>query len=246
MTAMVGTDLRVPRGSWLPVVCCALLSAATLVGGCARVVTGQARVGDLEPRPVRAIPVADLLIDPARFPARYPAAVLPPKDVDRVLGEIDGVAPGFEVTPPECAPLPVLAEQKAAAQGIDDESGDRLVVTVLRPVASVRARVAQLADCPSFTSASSADAGDESAVTVNLPPAPVVDADDSYAVDQTVTSQSAEATNTRTLTLVALVDDVQVTASWRGNAASGDPPDTTALDTLFTDAVLKVRREIPR
>ena len=159
---------------------------------------------------------------------------------------VDGVAPGFEVTPPECAPLPVLAAQKAAVQGIDGESGDRLVVTVLRPVASVRARVAQLADCPSFTSASSADASEESDVTVKLPPAPAVDADDSYAVDQTVTSPSADKPNTRTLTLVALVDDVQVTASWQGNAASGDPPDTTALDTLFTDAVLKVRPEIPR
>lgn len=243
---MVGTDLRVRRGSWLPVVCCALLAVATLVGGCARVVNGAARAGDLEPRPVRPIPIADLLIDPTRFPPQYPAAVLPPKDVDRVLGEIDGVAAGFEVTPPECAPLPVLAEQKAAVQGIDDGSGDRLVVTVLRPVASVRARVAQLAECPSFTSASSADAGEESDITVKLPPAPVVDADDSYAVDQTVTSQSADEPNTRTLTLVALVDDVQVTASWQGNGASGDPPDMAALDTLFTDAVLKVRREIPR
>ena len=80
-----------------------------------------------------------------------------------------------------------------------------------------------------------------SEVTVDLPPAPPVDADDSYAVDQTVTSESSEASDTRTLTLVALVDDVQVTTSWQQQGTSDTTPDTQALDTLFTDAVLKVR-----
>ena len=73
-----------------------------------------------------------------------------------------------------------------------------------------------------------------------------MDADDSYAVDQTVTSESSEESDTRTLTLVALVDDVRVTASWQQQGSSDDAPDTQALDTLFTDAVLKVRQEIPR
>ncbi|RDH75258.1 hypothetical protein DVS77_27845 [Mycolicibacterium moriokaense] len=164
-------------------------------------------------------------------------------DVDRVLGEIDGVAAGLEVTPPECVPLPVLAEQKAAAQGIDDESGARLIVTVSRPVPSVRARVTQLADCSSFTTAG---AGQVSEVTVELPPAPPVDADDTYAVDQTVTPESSGQTATRTLTLVALVQDVRVTASWQRQGAADESPDTESLDALFTDAVLKVRKQIPR
>ena len=243
---MVGTVLRVPRGCRLPAVCCAVLAVAALGGGCARVVTGTARAGDPPVRPARPIPVAELLIEPTRFPAQYPAAVLPPKDVDRVLGEIDGVPVGSEVTPPECAPLPVLADQRAAVQGIDDEGGARLIVTVVRPVSSVRARVAQLADCPSFTTTAGGEAGEVSKVTVDLPPAPPVDADDSYAVDQRVTPKSSRQPETTTLTLVALVDDVRVTASWQQDGSSDASPDTQALDTLFTDAVLKVRQEIPR
>ena len=240
---MVGTVLC---GSRLPVVCCAVLTAAVLVGGCARVVTGTARAGDPVVRPARPIPVADLLIEPTRFPTQYPAAALPPKDVDRVLGEIDGVPAGSEVTPPECAPLPMLTPEKAAVQGTDAERGSRLIVTVTRPVPSVRARVTQLTDCPSFTITADGEAGEVSEVTVDLPPAPPVDADDSYAVDQTVTAETSEEPDTRTLTLVALIDDVRVTASWQQHGSSDDEPDTQALDTLFTDAVLKVRQEIPR
>jgi hypothetical protein len=243
MTAMVGTVLR---GSRLPVACCVLLTAALLAGGCARAVTGTARAGDPPVRPVRPIPVADLLIEPSRFPTQYPAAVLSPKDVDRVFGEIDGVPAGSEVTPPECAPLPVLAQQTAAVLGTDDEGDSRLIVTVARPVPSVRARVAQLTDCPSFTSTAGGDAGAVSEVTVDLPPPPPVDADDSYAVDQTVTAESSEEPDTRTLTLVAVVDDVRVTASWQQDGSSDDAPGTQALDALFIDAVLKVRQEIPR
>lgn len=245
MTTMVGTVLRVPRGSGLPVVCASMLTAAALVGGCARVVTGTAGAGDPQPRPARPIAVADLLIEPTRFPPQYPAAVLPPKELDRVLLEIDGVPVGSEVTPPECAPLPVLAPQKAAVLGTDD-SGARLIVTLTRPVPSLRARAGQLAECPSFTSTTSGDAGVQSEVTVDLPPPPPVDADDSYAVDQAVTSESSGLLDSRTLTLVALVGDVQVTASWQQQGSSDAAPDTQALDTLFTDAVLKVRREIPR
>jgi hypothetical protein len=243
MTTMVGTVLR---GSRLSVAWCGVLTAAVLIGGCARVVTGTARAGDPQVAPARPIPVADLLIEPTRFPPQYPAAALPPEDVDRVLGEIDGVPAGSEVTPPECAPLPMLAQQKAAVQGTDDESGSRLIVTVIRPVPSVRARVTQLTDCPSFTSTAGADADEVSEVTVDLPPAPPVDADDSYAVDQTVTAVSAAEPDTRTLTLVALIEDVRVTASWQQHGSSDDTPDTQALDTLFTEAVLKVRQEIPR
>ena len=131
-------------------------------------------------------------------------------------------------------------------QGTDERSGARLTVTVIRPVPSVRARVAQLTECPSFTTAADGDDGVVSEVTVDLPPAPPVDADDSYAVDQTLTPESGGEPDTRTLTLVALVEDVQVTASWQRRGSSGDAPDTQALDTLFTDAVLKVRKQIPR
>ena len=158
MTAMVGTVLRDPRGSWLPVVCCAVLTAAALVGGCARAVTGTARAGDPEAGPARPIPVADLLIEPTRFPAQYPAAVLPPKDVDRVLREIDGVPAGSEVTPPECAPLPVLTPSSAAVQGTDDESGAASSSRSPGRCPRCAPGSTQLADCPSFTSTAGGDA----------------------------------------------------------------------------------------
>src|SRR3954453_1536181 len=155
MTAMAGMVLR---GSRLPIACCAALTVAVVVGGCAKVVAGTARADDPQVAPAGPILVADLLIEPSRFPEQYPATALRPKDVDRVLGEIDGVPAGSDVTPPECAPLPVLAEQRAAVQGTDDESGSRLIVTAARPVPSIRARVTQLTDCPTFTSTAGGDA----------------------------------------------------------------------------------------
>ena len=242
---MIGSVLRVRCGYRLPAACCAALTVVALVGGCDRSVAGSARPGDVATRQAQPISAADLLIEPKRFPARYPAAIVPRTDVDRVLSEIDGVATGSEVTPPQCAPLPVLAEQKAAVAGTDDDSGSRLIVTVIRPVASVRARVAQLEDCSSFTSTAAGEAGEVLTVAVDLPPPPPVDADDSYAVGQTVTSQSDNG-ETTTLTLVALIDDVQVTASWQQGGRSDTSPDTDSLDALFTAAVLKVRQEIPR
>ena len=72
-----------------------------------------------------------------------------------------------------------------------------------------------------------------------------MDADDSYAVDQTVTAGSSGSMR-RTLTLAAQIGDVRVSATWlhegTPEATPDVAPDTQALDTLFTDAVLKVRR----
>jgi hypothetical protein len=238
---MDGVPVRPAR---VRIVCCALLAVVALVGGCVRQVAGTATVDGPQPLGARPIPVADLLIEPTRFPAKYPAAVLPAKDVDRALADVDGVPAGSEVTPPECAPLPVLAPQKAAVQGVDQATGSRLTVTVVRPVPSVRARVGQLEECPTFTSTAAGEGGEVSTVTVALPPAPPVDSDDSFAVDQTVRAQSSDEPGTRTLTLVALINDVRVTASWQ--SASVSSPDAQALDALFTAAVLKVRTTIPR
>ena len=50
----------------------------------------------------------------------------------------------------------------------------------------------------------------------------------------------------RTLTLAAQIGDVRVSATWLHEgpreATPDAGPDTQALDTLFADAVLKVRR----
>jgi hypothetical protein len=80
---------------------------------------------------------------------------------------------------------------------------------------------------------------------VTVLPAPPVDADATYAVDQTVTAESSGSMR-RTLTLAAQIGDVRVSATWLHEGTRETTPDvapdTQALDTLFTDAVLKVRR----
>jgi hypothetical protein len=243
---MVGTVLRYPRGFLLPAVACALLTASAPLAGCARAVNGSPQVAQAGASPATPVPVADLLIEPTRFPAQYPAVVVDPGIVGRLLRQIDGVPDGSVVTPPDCAPPPVAAAEGAAVQGVNQENGASLIVTVTRPAPPLRARVDQLTRCASFTSAVAGEEPQVSDVTVELPPAPPVDAEDNYAVDQTVTPESSEASGTRTLTFVAKIAEVQVTASWQGIVDADAPPDTGQLDALFTGAVLKVRSQIPR
>jgi hypothetical protein len=244
MAAMVGTVPRRPRGFLLPALACALLSG--LLAGCAHTVNGSPQVAEASASPATPVPIADLLIEPTRFPQQYPAVVVDPSIVFRLVRQIAGVPDGSVVTPPDCAPPPVGATEGAAVQGVNQENGASLIVTVTRPVTSLRARIDQLARCASFTIAVGGEAAQVSDVTVELPPAPPVDADDSYAVDQTVTPESSGASGTRTLTLVARIADVQVTASWQGIVDPDTTPDTGQLDALFTGAVLKVRSQIPR
>jgi hypothetical protein len=126
-------------------------------------------------------------------------------------------------------------------QGIDNQDASSLIVMVTRPAAPLSDRAQQLMACPSFTAVRGQDTF---AVTVTVLPAPPVDADDSYAVDQTVMAESL-ASMRRTLTLAAEVGDVRVSATWlyegKPEATPDAAPDTQALDALFTDAVLKVR-----
>jgi hypothetical protein len=222
-------------GSGLAVRGLALVLATALLSGCTWVIRGTATPRGDERAP---IPVADLLIEPERFPERYPAVVLDGTAVYRVLADIDGVPGGSVVTPPECAPPPLAPHHTAAAQGIDSQDASSLIVAVSRPAPPLQTRVEQLTACPSFTVG---HGGDTSTVTATLLAPPPVDADDSYAVDQTVTSQASGSLR-RTLTLVAQVGDVRITATWLHDGTQDTAPDTQSLDTLFTDAVLKVRR----
>lgn len=234
---MVGTLSRSSR-------VCALIATMALVGGCTRILAGTAHpvTPAAEPRPV---PVPDLLIEPDRFPAEYPAAVLDGTAVYRALQDVDGVSAGSVVTPPECAPPALTPQHTAAVQGMDSQNASSLIVTVTRPVTPLRARADQLIACPSFTAVQGEDI---STVTATVLPAPPVDADDTYAVDQTVTAESTGLMS-RTLTLSAQIGDTRVSATWlHDGTAESTPdiaPDTHALDSLFTEAVLKVRRGGP-
>ncbi|MDT5184312.1 MAG: hypothetical protein QOI29_2470 [Mycobacterium sp.] len=232
---MVSTLSRCLRGSALAIAAVALLS------GCTRVILGT--VHPVAPRAESArIPVADLLIEPGQFPARHPAVVLDATAVYRALQDVDGIAAASVVTPPQCTPPPRAPQDTAAIRGIHSQVASSLIVTVTRPAAPLRERAEQLTRCPSFTAVRGRDA---SAVTMTVLPAPPVDADGTYAVDQTVTAESSGSMR-RTLTLAAQIGDVRVSATWLHEGTKETTPDvapdTQALDTLFTDAVLKLRR----
>jgi hypothetical protein len=147
---------------------CALVGAAALLVGCTRVISGtvQPVAGGVASA---SIPVADLLIEPGQFPARYRAVVLDATAVYRALQDVDGVAAASIVDPPQCAPPPRAPLDTAAMQGIDSEDASSLIVTVTRPAAPLRGRAEQLTACPAFTAVQGQDA---SAVTVTLLPAP--------------------------------------------------------------------------
>lgn len=222
--------------------CCAVaIAAMASLPGCTRVILGTvhpaARGAESAP-----IPVADLLIEPGQFPARYRVVVLDATAADRALQDVDGVGAVSVVSPPQCAPPPRAPQDTAAVQGIDSQDSSSLIVTVMRPAGPLRGRAEQLTACPSFTAVQGNDA---STVSVTVLPAPPVDADDSYAVDQTVTAESSGSMR-RTLTLAAQIGDVLVSATWLDDgpkeAAPDAGPDTQALDALFTDAVRTVHR----
>jgi hypothetical protein len=228
MTPMVSTLSRWLRG-------CALFMATVLLAGCTRVVVGTGQPLGASGDETPPVALADLLIDPGRFPAQYPAAVLDQTAVFRAQQDIDGVLVGSVVTPRDCAPPAPGHGDAAAAEGIDSVTASSLIVVVTRPAPPIRSRVDQLRACTAFATGRGEDT---STVTVTLLPAPPVDADDSYASDQTVKTPNSVR---RTLTLAAQIGDTRVSATWLQDPSVGDP-ETTALDTLFSDAVLKVHR----
>ena len=124
---------------------------------------------------------------------------------------------GSEVTPPECAPLPMLAPTEGRRAG--NRRRER------RPARSSQSSgrcprcaqgSAQLAECPSFTSTMAGDAGDVSEGDGRIcRPRRRWTPMTATRSTRRSTSESSEEPDTRTLTLVALVEDVRVTASWQ-------------------------------
>lgn len=214
---------------------CALLMAASALAACSRVVVGASQpVAAVEEK--ASVPVAQLLIEPNRFPPQYTAAKLDDGALDRALQDIDGVPRGEVVTPPTCAPPVLWHSEAVGVEGVDSATASRLIVVVMRPVPPLNNRLEQLRACPSFD----VGAGEQaSTVDVTVLPAPPVDADDVYAVEQTVTTAESERT---VMTFAAQVGDTRVSASWLQDPAV-DQADTSSLDALFRDAVVKLRRD---
>ena len=179
-------------GSCCPLGCALLTVAAAVVAVHAWSTEPRRRRGGASP--AKPVPVADLLIEPTRFPQQYPAVVVDPSIVSRVLRRDRRCARRIRGDAARMCAAAGRGDRTAPPCRVPtSENGASLIVTVTRPVTSLRARVDQLAGCASFTSAVGGDAAQVSEVTVDLPPAPPVDADDSYAVDQTVTPESSGA-----------------------------------------------------
>ncbi|TDY08562.1 hypothetical protein BCL50_0631 [Mycolicibacterium litorale] len=210
-----------------------LLACVVVLCGCVRVVDGAAAVDDGMP-----VVLTEVLVEPSAFPAPYRAAVLDAHGVSEAVASVDGVPAGATVEPAGCAPAPVGSGPRnaVAAQGVDPGTGAALVVILTRTGTTLADRHAQVARCPSLT----ATAG-EVVTTVDtvLLPARPVDADDSLASEATIRRSTEPPV--RVLRLGAQIDDVRLTAAWLNNDASA-APDTAALDLLFADALLTVRR----
>lgn len=213
---------------------CTLLMVAASLIACSRVVDGSsqpmAAVAEKPPAPI-----AELLIEPDRFPPQYPAAVLDDARLDRARRDVDGVPPDAVVTPPTCMPPVLWHSEMVGVEGVDSATASRLLVLVTRPAPPLNTRLDQLRTCPVFD----VGAGEQtSTVNVTVLPAPPVDADDAYAVEQTVTTPESERS---VMTFAAQIGDTRVSASWLQDPTVGEA-DTTSLDALFRDAVVKLRR----
>lgn len=185
-----------------------------------------------------AAPLSSMLLTPADFPAKYEALVLPDDAVEQATSDLDGIPAGATVDPAGCKPPPQEFGPDAAALIVGTDNAARATISVElarvdRPLAT---REAELEQCPEVTTTRN---GATATVTTTMLPAPPLNADDTMAIRQTVTSGNADQKVTQSmLRLVAQVDDVRISATHMsfGDAA----PDSAALDQLFTEAVQKV------
>lgn len=192
-------------------------------------------------------PLAQLLPDPSRFPPPYDAMVLPPEAVAQAARDLTGVGSGATVNPPRCVPpTPKFGPDTIAmVVGTDDATRTTLTVELTRVTIPLTVRRDQLTECAKATVT---DHGAVSSLTSSLQPPPPVDADDAIAVDQTLESHSVGKVQRESLTsLLAQVGDVRVQVTemvFNGpsrNMIGGGDDFSAALNTLFTDTVLRVR-----
>jgi hypothetical protein len=212
----------------------AVVLAGALLCACVRISGGTASL-DVDAKPVV---LADALLEPSRFPPAYRAAVLDPQGTGEAVAAVEGVPVGATVEPAGCAPPRVRPGPKhaVAAQGVDSDTGAALTVIVTRADTALSARRDQIARCASLT----ATAGEVvSTVDTMLLAPPPVDADESLATEATILRSTEPAI--RVLTLSAQIDEARLTVAWLNNDP-GVEPDTSALDVLFTDALLTLRR----
>ncbi|MFC6012618.1 sensor domain-containing protein [Nocardia lasii] len=220
---------------WSPVLV-ALVCAAT---GCAQSVSGTPVAESAVSVQRIASPLAELLPDPARFPARYPAVVLPAQAAAAAAGDLDGVGIGDAVDPAACTPPDVApgTEPAAVAVGTDDASRATLTVEVARNVELLSRLRDQLHRCERITVSR---AGASSTVTTVLDPTAPPGAQEAIALRRTVVPAVGGAGLTRTMqTSIGRVGDVRITVT--SMIFGAGQPDTAAVDEMFATTVDSVR-----
>ncbi len=216
-------------------------ACAVLLAGCGSTVTGHP-VSAEQTSVTRQIssPLATLLPEPAQFPKRYPAVVLPPEAAAQAAGDLTGVGRGAQVQPPECAPPEPKfgADQRAVVVGTDDATRATVTVELARTRQPLAALRSQLTQCRSIRVNQS---GAETTVTTELVAAPESEAEDALGLRRTVLPDVAGAGLTQTMRAVTgQIGDVRITVTYLSFSAS--EPDTAAVDELFVTTAHQVEQ----
>lgn len=217
-----------------------VLFIVALSTGCGSTVAGHPSAGE-QTAVTRRIPgdLASLLPDPARFPAGYPAVVLPSEAAAQAVGDLSGVPRGADVRPARCTPpqRDPGPGGTAVAVGTDNDSRATLTVELTRTTRPLGEWRAQLRGCGDMRVSR---AGAVTTVRTDLVDPPPVDADDTLALRRTVRPDVGGVGLTQTMrTLAGQVADVRITVTYM--TFGDERPDDEALGRLFADAAREVR-----
>ncbi|TQF66496.1 sensor domain-containing protein [Rhodococcus spelaei] len=179
-----------------------------------------------------------MLLTPTDFPTPYQAIVLAPQAVAQAAADLGGIPAGAKVDPAGCKPPTQDYGPDSTAMIVGTDNDKRATVTVEltrvdRPLATRTAEIGQCLEVATTKDGATAH------VTTKILPGPPINADDTMAMRQTVTSGEAGATVKQSmLTLVGQVADVRISATYM---SFGDgKPDSATLDQVFTEAVQRV------
>ncbi len=221
----------------------AAVAAALLAAGCSSTVSGVAEPGTgvagAEPG-METIPATleSMLLTPADFPTSYQALVLSGPAVEQAAGDLDGIPAGAKVDPAGCKPPAQAFGPDATAMivGTDNAARATISVELVRVDEPLSVRENEIRQCTDVTTTKD---GVTASVATTVLPAPPLNADDTMALRQTVTSGGDDAQVRQSmLRLFGQVGDVRISATYMTFGAG--KPDSATLDQVFTEAVGRV------
>ncbi|MDJ0391747.1 sensor domain-containing protein [Rhodococcus sp. G-MC3] len=199
--------------------------------------TPEPAAGSATAAPSGSEDLDSLLIDPSAFPGKYDAIVLPPQAIAQASPDLTGIPAGAEVSPAGCKPKDVVPGSAALIVGTDNANRATISIELTSVDEPLSVREDQLTECAEVEATKS---GATSKIRSTITPAPPIDADETLAVRQTVSSGTGTESVTQSmLTLMAQVGGVRIAATHMSFDAA--TPDAETLDELFTAAVQKVK-----